>query len=86
MLNKRTNILFDETTWEYLVKLANNHHTSVGTLVRQAVKKQYLNKEVTVQSQRKRAHQLVKQLRSNIDSHISTNEILEYIHEDRKYE
>lgn len=42
MLTKRTNILFDEETWSALEFAAKLQKTSVGALVRQAVK-QLLN-------------------------------------------
>lgn len=43
MLNKRTNILFDERLWNKLTELAEDKNTSIGELVRSAVKKQYLS-------------------------------------------
>lgn len=42
MLNKRTQILFDEQTWKYLAKLAIQRNDSIGNLVRKAVQKEYL--------------------------------------------
>ncbi|MBM3283677.1 hypothetical protein FJY90_05545 [Candidatus Gottesmanbacteria bacterium] len=42
MLVKRTNILFDEELWQALMVLAKARQTSVGRLVREAVKKAYL--------------------------------------------
>ena len=42
MLTKRTNILFDEDLWQTLVVLAQTKRTSVGELVREAVKRAYL--------------------------------------------
>ncbi len=41
MLTKRTNILFDEQLWTSLMQLAKEKRTSVGELVRNAVRKQY---------------------------------------------
>lgn len=41
MLNKRTNILFDEELWNKLTRLAKSRNTSVGDLVRNAVSKHY---------------------------------------------
>ena len=43
MLVKRTNILFDEDLWGQLTSLASSQTTSVGNLVRNAVKKVYFN-------------------------------------------
>lgn len=45
MLNKRTNILFSEEEYLFLVALADKNKTSVGNLVRSAIKKTYLNQE-----------------------------------------
>lgn len=44
MLIKRTQILFDKELWNTLVDLAKEKKTSVGELVRSAVRKEYLNK------------------------------------------
>lgn len=41
MLNKRTQILFDNHLWRELTSLAESQKTSVGNLVRQAVTKTY---------------------------------------------
>lgn len=41
MLSKRTNILFDQELWSQLVQLAKTKRTSVGELVRSAVKDKY---------------------------------------------
>ncbi len=46
MLNKRTNILFDEKLWNKLVKLAAAKNTSVGELVRTAVEEKYIEEEI----------------------------------------
>lgn len=41
MLLKRTNILFEQKTWEMLVALAQQKRSSVAELIRKAVKKTY---------------------------------------------
>ncbi len=41
MLTKRTQILFDQQIWTNLMQLAKEKNTSVGELVRNAVRKQY---------------------------------------------
>ena len=46
MLTKRTNLLFEEDLWLNLVTLAEQKKTSVGELVRQAVRLVYLDKSV----------------------------------------
>ena len=45
MLTKRTNILFNEELFNYLVALAHKNSTSVGDLVRKAVVKIYWKPE-----------------------------------------
>ena len=45
LLNKRTNILFDQQLWNHLMQIAKVKHTSVGELVRIAVRKQYAEEE-----------------------------------------
>lgn len=42
MLNKRVQILFEEDDFVSLVRIAQNEDSSVGELVRKAVKKTYL--------------------------------------------
>lgn len=42
MLNKRTNILFDDDLWKKLTILAKEKNTSAGELIRQAVRETYL--------------------------------------------
>jgi hypothetical protein len=42
MLSKRVQILFDEDDYVSLAKIAKGEDTSVGELVRKAVKRQYL--------------------------------------------
>ena len=41
MLTKRTQILFDQQLWTSLMQLAKEKNTSIGELVRNAVRKQY---------------------------------------------
>lgn len=43
MLNKRTNILFKEETWDKLTALAQAKDKSVGELVRKAVNEVYFS-------------------------------------------
>jgi hypothetical protein len=45
MLTKRTQILFDQQLWVGLTQLAKEKNTSVGELVRRAVRKQYSEDE-----------------------------------------
>ena len=59
MLSKRTHILFDENTALMLAVLAREQSTSVGNLVRRAVKKTYRDISLT---QRRKRHQAVRAL------------------------
>ena len=45
MLNKRTNILFDEELWQNMLVLAQAKNKSVGALIRQAVEDVYFSDE-----------------------------------------
>ena len=45
LLNKRTNILFDQQLWNQLMQIAKVKRTSVGELVRIAVRKEYAEDE-----------------------------------------
>ncbi len=52
MLTKRTNLLFEEDLWQTLAALANEKNTSVGDLVRRAVRRMYIDdKEKVTQKQ-----------------------------------
>lgn len=42
MLTKRTNILFDEEMWQNLTATATKQKTSVGKIIRDAVKEKYM--------------------------------------------
>lgn len=55
MLTKRTNLLFEEELWQLLAAKAVEEELSVGELVRQAVKKIYVEPEDEVLEQRKKA-------------------------------
>lgn len=59
MLTKRTNILFSEEDYHFLTTLATQKGTSLGKLIRKAVRKVYqANKEIPTKQQ------LVKSLQS----------------------
>lgn len=86
MLTKRTNILFDQETWDYLVGLAAKRETSVGDIVRKAVIKEHLNQKDQRDTDREKAHEMVLELRKNMSYTFTTKEILNYVHDGRKYE
>jgi len=55
MLTKRTNLLFEEELWQLLAAKAEEEELSVGELVRQAVKKIYVEPGDEVLKERKQA-------------------------------
>lgn len=66
MLRKRTNILFDETTFNYLVLLAEKRKKSIGALVRQAVTEVYMEGNNHQISERKKALRSILQRRKKL--------------------
>lgn len=84
MLNKRTQILFDEKTFTFLTLLASQYNSSVGALVRRAVNKVYLNEETSQKTAQKSAFEEIIKLRKTIKP-ISDKEIKELINYGRKY-
>ena len=81
MLTKRTNILFEEEVFRYLVALANKNGTSVGDLVRKAVIKAYPKK---INDKRMKVHKEIIKLKKGFGK-ISLKEIKEMINYGRKY-
>ncbi|MBI4009176.1 hypothetical protein HY357_03005 [Candidatus Roizmanbacteria bacterium] len=81
MLTKRTNILFDEQTFKYLVTLANKGKTSVGELVRNAVIKVYFKPQTN--QKRMKAFQNILRLKKGL-GHTTAKEIKESINYGRK--
>lgn len=87
MLTKRTNILFDEDLFQYLVFFAQKNKTSVGDLVRKAVVKVYVNntnENLKLKALRLRAYNNILKLRKKIKP-IADHEIKEFINYGRKY-
>ena len=82
MLTKRTNILFEEEVYRYLVALANKNGTSVGDLVRKAVIKVYQKPDLT--QKRMKVHKEIIKLKKGFGK-ISLKEIKEMINYGRKY-
>ncbi|MBP9691592.1 hypothetical protein KBD81_05945 [Candidatus Woesebacteria bacterium] len=85
MLTKRTNILFDQKTWDILVGLAREKEYSVGELVRRAVKEKYLNEEQITLKQREEAIKQINSIRKQIKHKFTREEIRESIEYGRKY-
>ena len=80
MLTKRTNILFENELWDLLVGVAQREKTSVGEIVRKAVRKVYSEDEII--ERRKKALETIKRIR------VRQKGIVDYkalINEGRKY-
>lgn len=80
MLNKRTNILFDEYLWNVLTSFSTSHKKSVGELVRSAVKKVYIDEK---KDDREQAFSTIIKLKKGLGS-ISATKIKELIEYGRK--
>jgi len=76
MLTKRTNILFDETLWKNLTRVAKREGTSVGELVRSAVAKTYFADS----KRRKDVRKAIEQIKSNRvwGKHIDYEELINH--------
>lgn len=81
MLAKRTNILFDQRVFDHLLFLAKKQKTSIGELVRKAVKKVYLDEGA---DEKKQAFENIIKIRKTINP-IKLSEIKEFINYGRKY-
>jgi len=80
MLTKRTNILFDNELWSLLVNVAQREKSSVGEVVRKAVRKVYSEDEII--ERRKKALETIKRIR------VRQKGVVDYkalINEGRKY-
>ena len=80
MLQKRTNILFDEDIFRFLSALAAKKGTSVGSLVRNAVSKVYIDNNY---ANRDTAYKSILKIRKSIKK-IKASEIKEFIDYGRK--
>ncbi len=80
MLNKRTNILFDDKLWQVLTRKAKTNKTSVGELVRKAVKQTYLGEKD--QKTIAKAIETTKKIRKTFKGRVDYKELINY---GRKY-
>lgn len=76
MLNKRTNILFNEELWGKLTAIAEIKKTSVGQLIRTAVEEKY-NKEVKL-AERKALLEDIERVRPHFKDKIDYKELINY--------
>ena len=79
MLNKRTNILFDQATWNLLEQLSASREVSIGQLVRKAVNKLYKPQTTATTILLDRIKELGKKVNTK---NINYKELIEY---GRKY-
>lgn len=80
MLIKRTNILFDQKTWEMLTALAQQRGNSVAELVRKAVKKTYFSESEKMA--KRQALEKIISLRKKTKGKINYRQLIE---DGRKY-
>jgi len=76
MLNKRTNILFDENLWKILTTVASRRKTSVGRLIREAVAKIYTSDEEL--EERKKAFEEILRIRKVSKRRIDYKALINY--------
>lgn len=76
MLNKRTNILFDNELWEKLTRLASAKKISVGKIVRTAVEKE-INAEEKLK-QRQSAIENIRKIRPHLKGKINYKALINY--------
>lgn len=80
MLNQRTTILLDEDTQRLLVSIARQEKTSVGDLVRQAIKKMYKKRDEDILKKRKQAVVSIMRLRKKMKplGNITYRQLIDY--------
>lgn len=77
MLTKRTNILFDEKTWNKLLKLSKEQEKSVGELVRTAIDSYYdLNNDTLKRIQA--VCSAIEDKRTHYNGTLDYKELIEY--------
>lgn len=82
MLNKRTQILFENEFWNQLLALAKTKDTSVGELVRRAVRETYFQEDK--KQKMARAMERIAKIRKTLKK-VTYKEIKEMINYGRKY-
>jgi len=76
MLTKRTNILFDESTWVKLANIAEQENVSVSELIRRAVRETYNQEEQNKRAQQ--AYQDIVALRKKTEGKVNYRQLIEY--------
>lgn len=85
MLTKRTHILFDEDTARMLAALAREQVTSVGNLVRHAIKKTYGDVSLTQRKKRYKAVRAILSLQKKFRGRFEGVDYRALIEEGRRY-
>ena len=81
MLTKRTNILFDDELWNLLTSVAKREKSSVGKIVRKAVRKVYVDQDA--KQKRLDTWEMIKKIRPKpFPGKIDYKELINY---GRKY-
>ena len=80
MLNKRTQILFDQSLWQMLISLSKARKESVGHLIREAVEEKYQKESIFEQRAKAIESTLINRLVSK--KKIDYKELINY---GRKY-
>ena len=80
MLTKRTNILFDKELWNLLTNVARREKSSVGEVVRNAVKKIYSEDDLI--ENRKKAFRAIRAVRKRQKGIVDYKALINY---GRKY-
>ncbi len=80
MLNKRTNILFDDATYKLLTSKAKEEKKSIGRLVREAVIDKYKKSDEEIIKQRTKVVEEIMQLRKRMKplKGITIRELIDY--------
>lgn len=66
MLTKRTQILFDDTMWQKLLRLAERENISVGELTRKAIEKTYFSSREELKDKKEEAYQQILAIREKL--------------------
>lgn len=80
MLNKRAQILFDQSVWQILVGLSEAKKESIGQLVREAVKTVYI--KTAEMEIRRKAIEETERIRPHFKGKLNYKEMINY---GRKY-
>lgn len=76
MLNVRAQILFDKTLWNTLRYLSKTKKTSISGLIRQAVKKTYVQSEEL--ETRRKAIEEIERIRPHFKGKLDYKEMINY--------